>query len=46
MPLADDKQGEDGEIKALVDSGTLFKIYNKANKKQCFRLKLIFCVFF
>ena len=28
MPLADNKQGEDGEIKALVDSGTdLIKIY-------------------
>ena len=35
MPLADNKQGEDGEIKALFDSGTdLIKIYNKANKND------------
>ena len=46
MSLADDKQGDDGEIKALVDSDTdLIKIYNEANKKRCFNLRLNFCVF-
>ena len=35
MPLADDKQGENGEIEGLVDLDTDFiKIYNEANKKQ------------
>ena len=47
MSLADDKQGDDGEIKALVDSDTdLIKMYNEANRKRCMRLRLNFCVSF
>ena len=35
LPLADDKQDEDGEINVLVGSGgDLIKIYSEANKKD------------